>query len=74
MDDEKSLVEPDLDEAPLNGGGTRDNSEAAVLHGSEIPAPRRHLQDLFDLVGLGAHLWKDEDPDEHIRQLREGWD
>jgi hypothetical protein len=29
---------------------------------------------LLQLVGSGKHLWADEDPDEYVRRLREGWD
>jgi hypothetical protein len=29
---------------------------------------------LLALVGSGKHLWGDEDPDEYVRKLREGWE
>jgi len=29
---------------------------------------------ILALVGSGKHLWQDEDPDEYVRSLREGWE
>lgn len=29
---------------------------------------------ILALVGSGKHLWGDEDPDEYVRSLREGWE
>ena len=29
---------------------------------------------IVDLVGLGREIWKDVDPDEYVRKLREGWE
>jgi len=34
----------------------------------------RWLESLFDLEGLGKEAWKDVDPDEYVRKLREGWE
>ena len=36
----------------------------------------RRLEDdpLLALVGSGKHLWADEDPDEYVRRLRQGWE
>ena len=34
----------------------------------------RWLGGVFKMFGLGKELWKDEDPDEYVRKLREGWD
>ena|ERR1035437_4987042 len=34
----------------------------------------RWLESLFELEGLGKEHWKDIDPDEYVRQLREGWE
>lgn len=31
------------------------------------------LESLFELEGLGKEYWKDVDPDEFVRKLREGW-
>ncbi len=33
---------------------------------------RRHS--ILELVGLGKHIWKNVDPDEYVRKLREGWE
>lgn len=32
------------------------------------------LASLFELEGLGREYWKDVDPDEFVRKLREGWE
>lgn len=38
-------------------------------------AAKRMEEDLIlALVGSGKHLWGDEDPDEYVRSLREGWE
>ena len=29
---------------------------------------------ILALVGSGKHLWGEEDPDEYVRGLREGWE
>ena len=29
---------------------------------------------ILKLRGLGAELWRDVDPDEYVRKLREGWE
>jgi len=36
--------------------------------------PERWLESLFELEGLGKAYWKDVDPDEFVRNLREGWE
>lgn len=36
--------------------------------------PERWLDSLFELQGLGKEHWKNVDPDEFVRQLREGWE
>jgi len=25
------------------------------------------------MIGMGQGMWRDEDPDEYVRKLREGW-
>lgn len=40
----------------------------------ELQTPERWLESLFELEGLGKEHWKDVDPDEFVRQLREGWE
>ena len=44
---------------------------------NRITEPRsadRWLESLFELEGLGKEHWKGIDPDEFVRQLREGWE
>lgn len=37
-------------------------------------AAGRWLESLFELEGLGKEHWKNVDPDEFVRKLREGWE
>ena len=39
-----------------------------------LSTPEQWLASLFELEGLGNEHWKDEDPDEFVRKLREGWE
>jgi hypothetical protein len=34
----------------------------------------RWLDGIFQLRGLGTKLWRGEDPDEYVRNLRHGWE
>jgi hypothetical protein len=34
---------------------------------------QEHVQSLFELGGLGRAHFKGVDPDEYVRELREGW-
>jgi hypothetical protein len=36
--------------------------------------PVRWLEGVFQMAGTGRDVWKDEDPDEYVRKLREGWE
>ncbi len=36
--------------------------------------PARWLDGLFKLRGLGKEIWQGVDPDEYVRELREGWE
>jgi hypothetical protein len=47
----------------------RGKTKAAVPN-----TPERWLESLFELEGLGKEHWKNVDPDEFVRQLREGWE
>ncbi len=40
----------------------------------KLSTPEQWLASLFELEGLGREHWKDEDPDEFVRKLREGWE
>jgi len=33
-----------------------------------------HLESLLEMEGLGQRYWKNVDPDEYVRKLREGWE
>jgi hypothetical protein len=41
---------------------------------NESKSADRWLESLFELEGLGKEHWKDVNPDEFVRQLREGWE
>jgi hypothetical protein len=41
---------------------------------SESKSPERWLESLFELEGLGKEHWKDVNPDDYVRKLREGWE
>jgi len=41
---------------------------------SASESSERWLQSLFELEGLGKEHWKNVDPDEFVRKLREGWE
>jgi hypothetical protein len=51
-----------------NSGGKVASSPRA------LPRECKHLESLFELQGLGASLWEGIDPDDYVRELREGWD
>jgi hypothetical protein len=36
-------------------------------------SPARWLDGVFQTFGAGQEIWHDEDPDEYVRKLREGW-
>ena len=61
-----------------NGSGSATRASSGPLKSSsrsaEIKAPEQWLASLFELEGLGSEHWKDEDPDEFVRKLREGWE
>jgi len=64
--DNGSIGLPSNPRAPHSAPGkvTKDRSET----------PERWLESLFELEGLGKEHWKNVDPDEFVRQLREGWE
>jgi hypothetical protein len=57
-----------------NRGGDVNASGVGVLQSQEPKAAGRWLESLFELEGLGKEHWKNVDPDEYVRQLREGWE
>lgn len=34
----------------------------------------QRLASVRAMIGMGQGKWRDEDPDEYVRRLREGWD
>jgi hypothetical protein len=56
------------------------NGETVICEGAQEAAsgqatvPRKHLQSLLDARGIGVEMARGIDPDEYIRQLREGWE
>ena len=50
-----------------------DAGHAGAL-GQQPETATRWLESLFELEGLGKEHLKDEDPDEFVRKLREGWE
>jgi hypothetical protein len=50
---------------------TKVDSSTAV---PDAKSADRWLESLFELEGLGKEHWKDVDPDEFVRQLREDWE
>ena len=56
------------------GAGRRVGSGSDNASGDEAETPERWLESLFELEGLGKEYWKDVDPDEFVRKLREGWE
>jgi hypothetical protein len=46
---------------------------AKQRYGTDKPSAARWLDGVFQMIGLGKELWRGEDPDEYIRQLRGGW-
>lgn len=41
---------------------------------AEQASAREEADPILRLRGLGKGLWRDEDPDEYVRRLREGWE
>jgi len=59
------------------GSGVRRPSGSSGPSQSPIgtsESAERWLESLFELEGLGQEHWKNVDPDEFVRELREGWE
>ena len=54
-----------------SGSSCKPLSSSRTAHAE---TPQQWLASLFELEGLGSEHWKDEDPDEFVRKLREGWE
>lgn len=74
------------DSHPLRGSAKATPSRSAIPAGyhhlldwydreyaSSRPA-RHRLDAILELSGLGKEIWQGVDPDEYVRQLREGWE
>jgi len=64
-----------IDAMPKRGSGTLSSGPLRLrpLNPGTHPA-ERWLESLFELEGLGKEHWKNVDPDEFVRELREGWE
>lgn len=49
-------------------------SSSTPIRSSSTQTGERWLESLFELKGLGAEHWQGIDPDEYVRELRDGWD
>jgi hypothetical protein len=58
---------------PMPESRTKD-SEQQMTTQQAAETPQRWLESLFEMEGLGKEYWKDVDPDEFVRKLREGWE
>ena len=47
---------------------------AKERYGKGGAEPVRWLNSVLQMFGAGKEVWKGEDPDEYVRQLREGWE
>ncbi len=68
---EGSKIHPAVDELPEQ---YRDLLEWYRKWDASAAAKRIEEDPILALVGSGKHLWGDEDPDEYVRGLREGWE
>jgi hypothetical protein len=68
---EGSKTHPAVDELPEQ---YRDLLEWYRKWDASAAAKRMEEDPILALVGSGKHLWGDEDPDEYVRGLREGWE
>jgi hypothetical protein len=68
---EGSKTHPAVDELPAQ---YRDLLEWYRKWDASAAAKRMEEDPILALVGSGKHLWGNEDPDEYVRSLREGWE
>ena len=64
--DDHAIGEGSGHSAGSSGPGNKQNTG--------MQKPERWLESLFELEGLGKEHWKNVDPDEFVRHLREGWE
>jgi hypothetical protein len=41
---------------------------------AKSPEQPKRLEGILKMRGMGKDLWKNEDPDDYVRKLREGWE
>ena len=58
----------------LQARGIGAHGNEKIVASAKSATPEQWLSSLFELEGLGSEHWKDEDPDEFVRKLREGWE
>ena len=68
---EGSKIHPAVEELPMK---YRDLIDWYRKWDASASAKRVTEDPILALVGLGKHIWADEDPDEYVRRLREGWE
>jgi len=54
------------------GGQTK--AKPAADEGPGLTEPQGHSESPLEMEGLGQEHWKNIDPDEFVRKLREGWE
>lgn len=64
-------VTPQRGEIPEEYRGLLDWYEKDYARGA-ASSPRENP--ILALWGVGKEIWRDEDPDEYVRRLREGWE
>ena len=46
---------------------------AKQQYGKSSPCRSRWLEGILQMRGMGRELWRGEDPDEYVREIRENW-
>ena len=64
-------IKPQRDEIPERYHNLLDWYEKNYCQGT-TDTPRENP--ILALWGVGKEIWRDEDPDEYVRSLREGWE
>jgi hypothetical protein len=70
--DRKGKIFPDPEDVPSKYHELID--WAKHRYGQSGSSGGRWLEGIMQMRGMGRELWKGEDPDEYVRQLREGWE
>ncbi len=68
---EGSKIHPAVEELPIKYRGLID----WYRQWDASASAKRMIEDpILGLIGLGKHIWADENPDDYVRRLREGWE